>query len=79
MKATAQMAESADYELAGFLGFDAQFCSTMADFVHWPVDPGIGEISIKTRDTKLERFLHKNQHTQRKLLNFENWTNGEPQ
>jgi hypothetical protein len=33
--------------------------------------------SFKTRDTKLERFLHKNQHTQRKLLNFENWTNGE--
>jgi hypothetical protein len=30
-------------------------------------------------DTKLEIFLHKNQHTQRKLLNFENWTNGEPQ
>ena len=29
--------------------------------------------SFKTRDTKLERFLHKNQHTQRKLLNFENW------
>ena len=29
--------------------------------------------------TKLERFLRKNQHTQRKLLNFENWTNGEPQ
>jgi hypothetical protein len=23
-------------------------------------------------DTKLERFLQKNQHTQRKLLNFEN-------
>ena len=22
-------------------------------------------------------FLHKNQHTQRKLLNFENWVNGE--
>ena len=35
--------------------------------------------NFKTRDTKLERFLHKNQHTQRKLLNFENWTNGEPQ
>ena len=35
--------------------------------------------SFKTRDTKLERFLHKNQHNQRKLLNFENWTNGEPQ
>ena len=29
--------------------------------------------------TKLERFSHKNQHTQRKLLNFENWTNGKPQ
>ena len=26
---------------------------------------------------KLERFLHKNQHTQGKLLNFENWVNGE--
>ena len=26
---------------------------------------------------KLERFLPKNQHTQRKYLNFENWTNGE--
>ena len=27
--------------------------------------------------TKLERFLPKNQHTQRKLLNFVNWVNGE--
>ena len=27
--------------------------------------------------TKLERFLHMNQHTQRKVLNFENWVNGE--
>ena len=27
--------------------------------------------------TKLERFLPKNQHTQRKLLNFENWVSGE--
>jgi regulator of protease activity HflC (stomatin/prohibitin superfamily) len=35
--------------------------------------------SFNTRDTKLERFLHENQHTQRKLLKFENWTNGEPQ
>ena len=26
--------------------------------------------------TKLERFLPKNQHTKRKLLNFENWING---
>ena len=35
--------------------------------------------SFQTGYTKLERFLHKNQHTQRKLLNSENWTNGEPQ
>ena len=27
--------------------------------------------------TKLEIFLPKNPHTQRKLLNFENWINGE--
>ena len=26
-------------------------------------------------DSKLERFMPKNQHTQTKLLNFENWTN----
>ena len=30
--------------------------------------------SFQTGYTKLERFLHKNQHTQRILLNFENWT-----
>ena len=33
--------------------------------------------SFKSGNTKLERFLPKNQHTQRKLLNFENWCNGE--
>ena len=32
--------------------------------------------SFQTRGTKLERFLPKNQHTQRNLLNFENWING---
>ena len=32
--------------------------------------------SFQTGYTKLERFLPKNQHTQRKLLNFENWVNG---
>ena len=35
--------------------------------------------SFQDRDTKLGRFLAKNQHTQKKLLNFDNWTNGEPQ
>ena len=33
--------------------------------------------SYQAGGTKLERFLPKNQHTQRKLLNFENWVNGE--
>ena len=34
---------------------------------------GLG--SFQTGGTKLERFLPKNQHTQRKSLNFENWIN----
>ena len=33
--------------------------------------------SFQKGDTKLERFLPKNQHTQWKLLNFEFWINGE--
>ena len=33
--------------------------------------------SFQTGGTKLERFLPKNQHAQRKLSNFENWVNGE--
>ena len=33
--------------------------------------------SFQMGGIKLERFIHKNQHTQRKFLNFENWTNGE--
>ena len=33
--------------------------------------------SFQAGGTKLERFLHKNQHTQWKLLNFEFWINGE--
>ena len=33
--------------------------------------------SFQMGGTKLERFLPKNQHTQRKLLNFEDWDNGE--
>ena len=47
----------------------------------WPICPiwHYRLWSFKTRDTKLEIFLHKNPHTRRKLLNFENWTNGEPQ
>ena len=33
--------------------------------------------NFQTGGTKLEIFLPKNQHTQRKLLNFENWVSGE--
>ena len=33
-------------------------------------------VEFSSGGTKLERFLHKNQHTQRKLLNFEFWING---
>ena len=33
--------------------------------------------SFKSGDTKLERFLLENQHTQRKSLNFENWCSDE--
>ena len=32
---------------------------------------------FKRGGKKLQRFLPKNQHTQRKLLNFENWCSGE--
>ena len=32
--------------------------------------------SFQAGGTKSERFLHKNQHTQRKLLNSEFWING---
>ena len=35
-----------------------------------------GLLSFQTGGTKLERFLRKNQHPQRKLLNFENWISG---
>ena len=37
----------------------------------------IGVVEFSSGGTKLEIFLHKNQHTQKKLLNFENWVNGE--
>ena len=37
-----------------------------------------GLLSFQMGGTKLERFLPKNQHTQRKLFNFENWISGGP-
>ena len=35
-----------------------------------------GLSSFQAGDAKLKRFLPKNQHAERKLLNFENWING---
>ena len=34
-------------------------------------------VKFSSGGTKLESFFPKNQHIQRKLLNFENWRNGE--
>ena len=35
-----------------------------------------GLLSFQTGCTELEKFLLKNQHTQRILLSFKNWVNG---
>ena len=43
---------------------------------HSPALWQYGLWSFQTGCTKLKRFFPKNQHTQRKLLNFENWVNG---
>ena len=48
------------------------FCSEFSSMV-------IRVVEFSSEGKKLERFLPKNQHPQRKFLNFENWTNGEPQ
>ena len=43
-----------------------------------PVNYG-NTVEFSSGGTKLERFLPKNQHTSRKLFNFENWISGGPQ
>ena len=61
---------------------DGNFCKSTLELLTLEATPLVWQYrlwSIQGRDTKLERFLHKNQHAQRKLLNFDNWTNGEPQ
>ena len=35
-------------------------------------------VEFSSGDTKLEIFLPKNQHNQRKLVYFEDWRSGEP-
>ena len=42
-----------------------------------PQSMAVRVVEFSSGGTKLERFLNKNQHTQRKLLNFEFWINGE--
>ena len=49
-----------------------RFVSTTYSRVYGNAGCGV----FKWGGTKLERFLPKNQHTQRKLLNFENWISG---
>ena len=39
---------------------------------------GCGVLEKGGGGTKVERFLHENQHNQRKLLNFEFWINSKP-
>ena len=57
----------------------------LLSIAHWYVLPNYclltlwqyGLLNFQEGDTKLETFLPKNQYTQRKLLNFENWCSGE--
>ena len=56
------------------LGLDASFTQ-----LQQLPNMAIQVVEFSSGGTKLERFLHKNQHTQRKFLNFESWTNGESQ
>ena len=47
---------------------DKRYVSNLWQFGLWSFQTGV---------KKLERFVPRNQHTQRKLLNFENWVNRE--
>ena len=51
-------------------------CGTISDLSTIP-GMAIRVVEFSSGGTKLEKILHKNQHTQRKLLNFEFWINGE--
>ena len=53
----------------------SETCVCLSSEVHRVWQYGLW--SFQTGDTKLERFLPKNQLTERKLLNFEFWINGE--
>ena len=68
--------EKTKKEAAEILAFFVKVCVPRYFFLFYDQ---YGLWSFQTGGTKLERFLPKNQHTQRKFLNFENWTIGEPQ
>ena len=53
------------------LQVSSSFCMNVKACMLWHC----GLWSFQAGGTKLERFLHKNQHTERKLLNFKNWVN----
>ena len=63
-------------EIANMVGWFA-WSSTMCLQHLMALSYGNTGCGVFKRGEKLERFLPKNQHTQRKLLNFENWVNGE--
>ena len=44
-------------------------------YIHY----GLLVVEFSREGCKVRKVLAKYQHTQRKILNFENWTNGEPQ
>ena len=53
---------------------DREILLPLITYISWQY----GLESFQKGDTKLEIFLSKNQHIQRKFFNFENWTNGQP-
>ena len=60
-------------EMVEWINFQNKFARAVCTVLQY------GLWSFQTGYIKLERFLHKNQHTHRIFFNFENWTNGEPQ
>ena len=56
-------------EMVEWINFQNKFARAVCTVLQY------GLWSFQTGYIKLERFLHKNQHTQRNFLNFENWTN----
>ena len=55
----------------------ARSCGFTTDPYSTPIISITHHGNMGCRVFKLERFLPKNQHTRRKILNFENWCNGE--